>query len=53
VCSGPGPADSCALRVRELHTALQNMGVKSPMSWSGTHWAHWLCGSTQHNIRTK
>jgi pimeloyl-ACP methyl ester carboxylesterase len=28
--SDPGPADSCALRVREVHTALQNLGVKGP-----------------------
>ena len=28
--SDPGPADSCALRVREIHMALRNGGVKGP-----------------------
>jgi pimeloyl-ACP methyl ester carboxylesterase len=28
--SDPGPADSCSLRVNEVHTALKNAGIKGP-----------------------
>jgi pimeloyl-ACP methyl ester carboxylesterase len=33
--SDSGPADSCALRVREVHTALKNDGIKGPYVFVG------------------
>jgi hypothetical protein len=50
--SDDGPADSCALRVREIHEALKNAGIKGPMCSLATHWEPWLRASMPRNTPT-
>src|SRR5437763_3992998 len=46
--SDDGPADSCSLRVNEVHTALKNLGIKGPYVLVGHSLGGLVARSEEH-----